>query len=89
MSFLTHFQAHRFPEAERNAGKQQFEVSEPEVARPMAIKLNLQKRSVYYIYLIEQLHDAYTDNSGKKRSSVYDSTALTEICEKSASIAIM
>ena len=32
---------------------------------------------------IEELREAYTDNSGKKWSPVYDSTALTEICEES------
>ena len=35
------------------------------------------------MYLIEELHDAYTDNSGKKRSPVNDSTPLTEISEES------
>ena len=30
------------------------------------------------IYLIEELHDAYIDNSGKNLSLVYDGTAMTE-----------
>ena len=30
------------------------------------------------LYLTEELHDAYTDNSVKKRSPVYNSTALTD-----------
>ena len=69
-------QAHS-PEAERKAGKQQFEALPQylslvtQAARLMAIKLNLQKQSI--LYLIEELHGAYTDNSGKKRSPVYDS----------------
>ena len=33
------------------------------------------------LYLIEEVHDAYTYNSGKKSLTVYDSTALTEIYE--------
>ena len=34
------------------------------------------------LHIIKELHEAYTDNSGKKMSPVYDSTALTEICEE-------
>ena len=41
----------------------------------MAIKLNLYKQKCI-LYLTEGLHDACTDNSVKKRSPVYDSTAL-------------
>ena len=65
------------PEAERKAGKQHkqhfFSVWAwvTQVARFMAIYK-------YILYLIEELHDAYTDNSGEKSSPVYNSTALTE-----------
>ena len=41
------------------------------------------------MYLIEELHDAYTDNNVKKRSPVYDSTALTEMSVRRILVAIM
>ena len=55
-------------------------VSEPESLRWLDSWLFIKAKCI--LYLIEELHDAYTDNSGKKRSPVYDSTALTEISKE-------
>ena len=44
-------------------------------------RLFIKAKCILYTYLIEELHDAYTDNSGKKSLPVYDSTALTKISE--------
>ena len=51
-------------------------MSEPESLRWLDSWLFIKVKCI--LYLIEELHDAYTDNSGKKSSPLYDSTALTE-----------
>ena len=62
------------PSAKRYGRSSDFIARKMTDGRPLFLALIL--------YIIKELHDAYTDNSGK-RSPVYDSTALTEICEES------
>ena len=55
-------------------------MSEPESLRWLDSWLFIKAKCI--LYLIEELHDAYTDNSGEKSSPVYNSTALTEVATR-------
>ena len=77
--------------SQKQSGKQQFE------ALPQCLSLSHSIRRLGAIlsmitlfikvkcilYLIEELHDVHTDNSGKKSPVVYNNTVLTEISKES------